>query len=70
LIDGSFHVADIVCLVSRWVIDELKFTGKGNWARNLKAYWEERNVADLVAILEAAQFPDPMPEGRFGHATG
>jgi len=48
----------------------LEFIGKGNWARTLEAYWQERNVADLVDILEAAQFPDPMPEGRFGHATG
>lgn len=48
-----------------WVIDELMFIGKERWARSLEAYWRDRDISDLVDILEAAQFPDPMPEGVF-----
>jgi len=36
----------------------------------LQQYWRERDVTDLVDLLEAAQFPEPMPEGVFGATVG
>ena len=56
-------------LVASWVIDELEFVGKRRWARMLQRYWRERDITDLVDLLEAAQFPDPMPEGGFGQSA-
>ena len=55
--------------MSRWVIDELEFIGKESWARTLETYWRDRDISDLIDILEAAQFPDPMPEGGFGQTN-
>lgn len=45
-----------------WVISELEFIGKSRWARSLEAYWQDRDITNLVDILEAAQFPEPMQE--------
>ena len=54
------NFADIV--VCMWVISELEFIGKSRWARSLEAYWQDRDITNLVDILEAAQFPEPMQE--------
>jgi len=51
--------------VRDWVINELMFIGQQRWAGSLVAYWRDRDISDLVDILEAAQFPDPVPEGGF-----
>jgi hypothetical protein len=47
--------------VCRWVIEQLEYIDKNKWARTLESFWQYRDVCDLVDILEAAQFPDPMP---------
>ena len=60
----------MITIVSSWVIDELEFIEKRRWARMLQQYWRERDVTDLVDLLEAVQFPEPMPEGVFGATVG
>jgi hypothetical protein len=44
------------------VTNELEFIGKELWVRSLERYWKNRDITDLVDILEAAQFPEPMSD--------
>lgn len=45
-------------LVCMWVIHELVLIDKEREARSLEGYWQNRDIRDLVEVLEAAQFPE------------
>ena len=47
-------------LVAAWVIIELGFIGKDDAVGLLERYWSDREILDLLQIIQLAQFPEPM----------
>lgn len=53
-------IADLVDC--QWLVDELAFTGKEEYAEKLREYWMNRDEEIMAQILEHAKFPDEMKE--------